>query len=40
MYVSEDENGQLYLNWRTRAEVNEKTLISLLLDMETERNYP
>jgi hypothetical protein len=30
-YLGEDENGQLYLDWRTRAEVNEKELVELLL---------
>ena len=35
-YISEDENGQLYLDWRTRAEVDEKTLISLVLGAESE----
>ena len=35
-YISEDENGQLYLDWRTRAEVDEKTLISLVLGAEPE----
>lgn len=34
-YISEDENGQLYLDWRTRAEVDEKTLIGLVLGTET-----
>ncbi|MCW4034137.1 MAG: hypothetical protein NWF03_06490 [Candidatus Bathyarchaeota archaeon] len=30
-YLAEDENGQMYLDWRTRAEVNEKELVDLLL---------
>lgn len=34
-YLQEDENDQLYLNWRTRAEVDEKALIDLLLSAET-----
>ena len=34
-YLTEDENGQLYLDWRTRAEVDEKALIDLLLGVET-----
>jgi hypothetical protein len=34
-YLAEDETGQLYLDWRTRAEVNQKTLINLLLTTET-----
>jgi hypothetical protein len=33
-YVSEDENGQLYLDWRTRAEIDQKSLIDLLLGAE------
>ena len=34
-YLQEDENDQLYLNWRTRAEVDEKALIDLLLSAKT-----
>jgi hypothetical protein len=34
-YLTEDENGQLYLDWRTRAEVDQKALIDLLLGLET-----
>ncbi len=30
-YVDQDEKGQLYLDWRTRAEIDEKTLIDLLI---------
>jgi len=30
-YIDQDEKGQLYLDWRTRAEVDEKTLIDSLL---------
>ena len=30
-YLTQDESGQLYLDWRTRAEVDEKALISMLL---------
>jgi hypothetical protein len=30
-YIGEDEHNQLYLDWRTRAEVNQKKLIDLLL---------
>lgn len=30
-YIDQDENGQLYLDWRARAEVDEKTLIDTLL---------
>lgn len=35
-YLTEDENGQLYLGWRTRAEVDQKALIDLLLGVETK----
>jgi len=34
-YLAEDENGQLYLDWRTRAEVDQKALVDLLLGTET-----
>ncbi len=30
-YLAEDENNQLYLDWRTRAEVDQDALIELLL---------
>ena len=30
-YLVEDENNQLYLDWRTRAEVDQKALVDLLL---------
>jgi len=30
-YIDQDEKGQLYLDWRTRAEIDEKTLIDLLI---------
>ena len=33
-YLGEDEGGQLYLDWRTRAEVDQETLIDLLLGKE------
>jgi hypothetical protein len=31
-YIQQDEKGQLYLDWRTRAEIDQKTLINLLLE--------
>jgi hypothetical protein len=37
-YLQEDENDQLYLNWRTRAEVDEKALIDLLLSAKTHES--
>ncbi|MEM3566370.1 MAG: hypothetical protein QXK18_05810 [Candidatus Bathyarchaeia archaeon] len=30
-YLTQDENEQLYLDWRTHAEVNQKALIDLIL---------
>ena len=30
-YLAEDEQNQLYLDWRTRAEVDQKELVDLLL---------
>ena len=33
-YLAQDENQQLYLDWRTRAEVDEKALVDLLLRTE------
>ncbi|MEM2954201.1 MAG: hypothetical protein QXU21_08035 [Candidatus Bathyarchaeia archaeon] len=35
-YLTQDENEQLYLDWRTRAEVDQKALIDLLLGAETQ----
>jgi hypothetical protein len=35
-YLIEDENGQIYLGWRTRAEVDQKKLVDLLLKTEVE----
>jgi hypothetical protein len=35
-YLIKDENDQLYLDWRTRAEVDEKALIDLLLQSEAQ----
>jgi hypothetical protein len=31
-YLIEDENSQLYLGWRTRAEVDQKRLVDLFLE--------
>jgi hypothetical protein len=30
-YLTQDENEQLYLDWRTRAEIDERALIDMLL---------
>ncbi len=35
-YLTEDENGQLYLDWRARAEVDQKALIDTLLNTEKQ----
>jgi hypothetical protein len=35
-YLAQDDNGQLFLDWRTRAEVDEKALIDMLLTAETQ----
>jgi len=34
-YIAQDENEQLYLDWRTRAEVDQKALIDLFLSIDT-----
>jgi hypothetical protein len=34
-YLTQDENEQIYLDWRTRAEVDQKALIDLLLGAKT-----
>jgi hypothetical protein len=36
-YLQQDDNEQLYLDWRTRAEVDEKALIDLLLRSEEDK---
>jgi hypothetical protein len=36
--LQEDDNEQLYLDWRTRAEVDEKALINLLLNAESQKS--
>ena len=35
-YLSQDDNQQLYLNWRTRAEVDQRALIDMLLTAEKQ----
>jgi hypothetical protein len=39
-YLGEDENKQIYLDWRMRAEVDEKTLVDLLLITKEEIGKP
>jgi len=36
-YLQQDDNEQVYLDWRTRAEVDEKALIDLLLRSEKQQ---
>ncbi len=36
-YLQQDDNEQLYLDWRTRAEVDQKALIDMLLRKETQK---
>lgn len=33
-YITEDENEELYLDWRTNAEVDQKKLMELVLNVE------
>jgi hypothetical protein len=35
-YLGEDESGMLYLDWRTRAEIDLKTLMSVLAEARFE----
>jgi len=39
-YLLQDDNAQLYLDWRTRAEVDRKALIDTLLTAETQKTAP
>ncbi len=36
-YLTQDDKGLLYLDWRTRAEVDEKALIDLLLNAQKQK---
>ena len=36
-YLTQDENQQLYLDWRTRAEVDQKALVDMLLNVEAQK---
>jgi hypothetical protein len=36
-YLLQNDNQQLYLDWRTRAEVDQKALIDILLNAETQK---
>ena len=35
-YLMQDEKGQLFLDWRTRAEVDQKALINMVLNAEKQ----
>ncbi len=37
-YLSEDDEGLLYIGWRTRAEIDQRTLLGLLLGKEVEKS--
>ena len=37
-YLMQDDKGQLYLDWRTRAEVDQKKLIDMLLSAEKQKS--
>jgi hypothetical protein len=39
-YLQQDDNAQLYLDWRTRAELDEKALIDMLLSSEKQTKPP
>jgi len=39
-YMLQDENSQLYLDWRTRAELDEQALIDMLLSHEDQKTLP
>jgi hypothetical protein len=39
-YMGQDENGFLYLNWRARAELDQKTLLRLVLGEEVRADAP
>ena len=36
-YLGQDDIGQLFLDWRTRAEVDQKALITMLLSSEAQK---
>lgn len=37
-YLSEDDEGLLYIGWRARAEIDQRTLLGLLLGKEGEKS--
>ena len=36
-YLGQDDNGQIYLDWRTRAELDQKALINMLLSSDAQK---
>ena len=36
-YLMQDDKSQLFLDWRTRAEVDQKALINMLLNAEKQK---
>jgi hypothetical protein len=36
-YLGQDDNGQLHLDWRTRAEVDQKALINMILSSDAQK---
>ena len=36
-YLAQDDNGHCFLDWRTRAEVDQKALISMLLSSDAQK---
>jgi len=39
-YLAQDDNQQLFLDWRTRAEVDQKALIDMLFNIEKQTKLP
>jgi hypothetical protein len=36
-YLGQDDNEQIFLDWRTRAEIDQKALINMLLSSDTQK---
>jgi hypothetical protein len=36
-YLGQDDNGLMFLDWRTRAEVDQKALITMILSSDTQK---
>jgi hypothetical protein len=36
-YLGQDDNGLLFLDWRTRAEVDQKALITMILSSDAQK---